>query len=114
MAPLALTFLYAIGGALIAGGIYTIAHGAFPAWIKGRLLWPLINVTPVIATLQGWSAVSFGVAVLAFSFAPFAPAAAIQALRALALLGLVAGSLLFLYSTWLSRRPTAGSVPPRS
>jgi hypothetical protein len=113
VAPLALTFLYVIGGAMVAGGIYVIGHSAFPAWIKGRLLWPLITVTPVIATLQGWASVSFGVAVLAFSFAPFAPAAAMGGVQALAAAGVAAGSLLFLYSTWISRRPTAGSIPPR-
>ena len=113
MAPFALTFLYAIGGAMVAGGIYTIAHGAFPAWIRGRLLWPLVTVTRTIAILQGWAAVSFGTAVLAFSFAPFAPAAAIESLQVLALVGCVAGSVLFAYSTWISRRPATGSLPPR-
>jgi len=113
MAPLILTFLYAIGGALVAGGIYVIAHRAFPAWVQGALLWPLITVTPAIATLQGWASVSFGVAVLAFSFAPFAPAPAIGGLAVLAGVCVAAGSLLFVYSTWTSRRPSAGSIPPR-
>lgn len=113
MAPTVLVFLYLIGGAMVAGGIYVIAHSAFPSWIRGKLLWPLITVTPAIAMLQGWASVSFGVAVLAFSFAPFAPAAAIDGLRALAGVGVAAGSVLFAYSTWISRRPQAPSLPPR-
>lgn len=113
MAPTALLFLYLIGGALVAGGIHVIARGAFPNWVTGRLLWPLITVTPAIAELQGWASVSFGVAVLAFTFAPFAPAPAVGSLLALAGVGAAAGSLLFGYSTWISRRPQAGSLPPR-
>ena len=53
MAPTALLLLYLIGGAMVAGGIYVIAHGAFPSWIRGNLLWPLVTVTPAIAKLQG-------------------------------------------------------------
>ena len=98
---------------MVASGIYVIAHSAFPAWVKGALLWPLITITPAIATLQGWASVSFGVAVLAFSFAPFAPAPAVGGLGLLAGVSVVAGSLLFAYSTWISRRPSAGSIPPR-
>jgi len=114
VAPTVLLFLYMIGGALVAGGIHVIARRAFPTWIRGGLLWPLITVTPAIATLQGWASVLFGIAVLAFSFAPFAPTAAIGALQGLALVGAAAGSLLFAYSTWISRRPRTGSIPPRS
>ena len=114
MAPTALLLLYLIGGAMVAGGIYVIAHCAFPSWIRGNLLWPLVIVTPAIAKLQGWASVAFGVAVLAFSFAPFAPAAAIDGLRVLAGVGVAAGVLLFVYSTWISRRPQAPSLPPRA
>ena len=106
-------FLYLIGGALVAGGIHVIAHRAFPTWVRGGLLWPLITVTPAIAKLQGWASVLFGIAVLAFSFAPFTPAAAIGALQGLALVGAAAGSLLFAYSTWISRRPSTGPLGPR-
>lgn len=113
MAPTALLFLYLIGGATVAGGIFVIAHGAFPSWVTGPLLWPLIRVTPSIAVLQGWASVAFGVAILAFSFAPFAPAAAIGGLQLLAGAGGTGGALLFGYSTWMSRRPGAGSLPPR-
>jgi hypothetical protein len=113
VAPTALLFLYLIGGALVAGGIYVVAHGAFPTWVTGRLLWPLVTVTPVIAVLQGWASLSFGVAVLAFSFAPFAPVAAIGGLQALAGVGAAAGSLLFGFSTWISRRPSPGAPPRR-
>jgi len=114
VAPTALLFLYLIGGAMVAGGIYAIAHRALPSWIRGSLLWPLVTVTPAIAVLQGWASVSFGAAVLAFSFAPFAPAGAIEGLRVLAGVGVATGAVLFAYSTWISRRPQAPSLPPRS
>ena len=113
VSPLALTFLYAIGAGMIAGGIYVIAHSAFPGWVRGTLLWPLITVTPAIATMQGWAAICFGIAVLAYGFDPFAPPIAFRGLLVLAGSAAMAGTLLFAYSTWLSRQPQQGSVPPR-
>jgi hypothetical protein len=114
VAMLTLLLLYAIGGAMVAGGIFIVAHRAFPKWVKGALLWPLVLVTRSIATLQGWATVCFGVSILAFSFGPFAPPLAIAGLRALAATTAAAGVGLFAYSTWLSRRPDPGSLPPRS
>lgn len=113
VALLTLLLLYAIGGAMVAAGIFIVAHHAFPAWIKGALLWPLVLVTRTIATLQGWATICFGASVLAFSFGPFAPPVAIAGLRALAVTTAAAGAALFAYSTWLSRRPDPGSLPPR-
>jgi hypothetical protein len=112
--PLALVLLYLIGGVLTAGGIFIVGHRAFPAWLTGRLLWPLVVVTPAIATLQGWATLAFGVALLAFTFGPFAPDVTMAGLRALAAAGAAAGVILFAYSTWLSRRPGAESLPPKT
>lgn len=114
VALLTLMLLYAIGGAMVAGGIFIVTHHAFPAWVKGALLWPLVLVTRSIATLQGWATVCFGVSVLAFSFGPFAPPLALGGLRALAVATAAGGIALFAYSTWLSRRPGPDSVPPGS
>jgi hypothetical protein len=111
--PLTLVLLYGIGGAMIAGGVFTITHQAFPSWVSGPLIWPLITVTRLIATLQGWAAACLGVAVLAFTFGPFAPPPALGGLRGLATAGAGAGLLLFVSSTWISRRPRPGSLPPR-
>lgn len=105
MTPLALALLYLIGGAMCAGGIFIVAHRAFPRWLTGRLLWPLVVVTPRIAVMQGWATVCFGIAILAFTFGPFAPAVALEGLRAVAAAGAATGVILFAYSTWLSRRP---------
>ncbi len=113
MAPLTLTCLYLVAAAMVAGGIFTISHAAFPSWITGRLLWPVVEVTPAIARMQGWAAVGFGVAVLAFSFAPFAPRATVGILVALAVLAATIAVLLFACSTWMSRRRQPGSIPPR-
>jgi len=105
VAPLALALLYGIGGVMCAGGIFIVAHRAFPRWLTGRLLWPLIVVTPVIASLQCWATLCFGIALLAFSFGPFDPTVALDGLRVLAGAAAAAGVVLFAYSTWLSRRP---------
>ena len=105
MTPLALVLLYLIGGAMAAGGIFIVAHHAFPTWLTGRLLWPLVAVTPAIASLQGWATLCFAIALLAFAFGPFAPGLALAPLRVLAGAAAAAGVILFAYSTWLSRRP---------
>ena len=90
---------------MTASGIFIVAHRAFPKWLTGGLLWPLVVVTPGIASLQGWATLSFGIALLAFTFGPFAPPVALDGLRALAAAGAASGIVLFAYSTWLSRRP---------
>jgi len=97
--------MYVIGGVMCAGGIFIVAHRAFPSWLTGRLLWPLVVVTPLIASLQGWATLCFGIALLAFTFGPFAPAVALDGLRVLVGAAAAAGVVLFAYSTWLSRRP---------
>jgi hypothetical protein len=111
VAPLILTFLYAIGGAMVAGGIYVIAHGVFPAWVKGALLWPLI-------TSRDRDHSGLGVGVVRRRGAGVQLRAVCARARhrrpgVLAGVGVAAGLLLFVYSTWISRRRSAGSLPPR-
>lgn len=105
---------YLLGAATVAIGIRTIGRRAFPAWMKGALLWPLIRITPTVAILHGWAAVLVGAAAIAYAFAPFALGLTSVGVYRFALICVTASLLLVLYATWLSRRPEPGSLPPLS
>jgi hypothetical protein len=95
---------YVAGGALLGCGAYLLTRGDFPGWWRGRLLWPLVAVTPVVARFQGWAAVGLGLSILAIGFTPIVPEVAAGGLVLGAMVAYVVAVALFLYSTWLSRR----------
>lgn len=97
---------YVGGTALIGAGLYLVMRGRFPGWWERRFLWPLIKVTPRVSHLQGWAAIGVGASMLAIVFTTVAPELAAGALVLLAVLAYLAGLALFLFSAWLSRRPT--------
>ena len=95
-----------VGGAfLIGAGLYLVMRGTFPSWWQRRLLWPLVRVTPRVSHLQGWTAVALGISILAIVFTTVAPGALAGILVVLALTMYVGAVALYLFSTWLSRRP---------
>lgn len=94
---------YVAGGALLGAGAYLLTRGDFPGWWRERLLWPLVQVTPAVARLQGWAAVGLGLSILAIGFTSIVPAIAAGGLVLLAMVAYVAAVVLFLYSTWISR-----------
>jgi hypothetical protein len=96
---------YVGGTVLIAAGVYLILRGTFPAWWERRLLWPLVRVTPTIAHLQGYAAIILGGSVLAIVFTTVAPMVVAGFLVIFALAAYLVAVVLFLFSTWLSRRP---------
>ncbi|HSS60392.1 MAG TPA: hypothetical protein VLK30_02925 [Candidatus Limnocylindrales bacterium] len=98
---------YVAGTALIGAGLYLVMRGAFPAWWRRRLLWPLVRVTPRVSHLQGWAAVALGVSILAIVFATVAPEVVAGVLVLFALFAYLAALALFVFSTWLSRRQTS-------
>ncbi|MGH7762901.1 MAG: hypothetical protein ACREOM_00605 [Candidatus Dormibacteraceae bacterium] len=95
---------YVCGGVMVGGGVYLFMRRSFPRWWQERLLWPLVEVTPAVARLQGCAAVGLGLSILAIGFTPIVPQVAGGALVVLALAGYLVAVALFLYSTWLSRR----------
>ena len=97
---------YVSGIFLIGAGGYLIMRGSFPDWWQRRLLWPLVRVTPRVSHLQGWAAVGLGVSILAIVFTSIVPELVAGLLVVVALALYLAGLALFLFSTWLSRRPT--------
>jgi hypothetical protein len=95
---------YIAGGALLGAGAYLLTRGDFPGWWRNRLLWPLVQVTPVVARLQGWAAMGLGLSLLSIGFTPIVPAIAAGGLVLFAMVAYVAAVALFLYSTWISRK----------
>jgi hypothetical protein len=98
---------YVGGTFLIGAGLYLVMRGTFPAWWRRRMLWPLVNVTPRVAHLQGWAAVALGVSILSIVFTTVAPGLVAGMLVVVAFVAYLGGVALYLFSTWLSRRPAS-------
>ncbi|HET7338935.1 MAG TPA: hypothetical protein VFK22_05260 [Candidatus Dormibacteraeota bacterium] len=98
---------YVGGTFLIGAGLYLVMRGTFPAWWRRRMLWPLVHVTPRVSHLQGWAAVALGISVLSIVFTTVTPGTVGGILVAFALFMYAGAVTLYLFSTWLSRRPTA-------
>ncbi len=101
------TIAYVAGALLIGAGLFLVVRGAFPGWWARRFLWPVVRVTPTVARLQGWAALGAGASIVAIVFTTVAPdrVSWILVLAAIGAYGVAV--LLFLLSTWLSRRPPA-------
>src|SRR5258708_10724550 len=77
------------------------------------MLWPLVEVTPKVTHLQGWAGTALGVSILAIGFTPVVPEILGGVLVLVAMVGYLAGAVLFVYSTYLSRRAARyGLCPP--
>ena len=98
---------YVAGAVLIGGGLYLVMRGTFPAWWQKRLMWPLVHVTPTVSHLQGLAAIGLGFSILAIVLSSATTDSVAGLLVLVAMVAYVAGVLLFLVSTWLSRRATS-------
>jgi len=54
---------YAVGGPLLAVGLYIVLRGAFPGWWMEWMLWPVKRVTPGVARLQGATVIGLGASI---------------------------------------------------
>ena len=95
---------YVLGGALLGAGLYLTRQESFPSWWRAWMLWPLVRVTPRVTHLQGWAAVGLGVSILAIGFTPIVPEIVGGVLVLAAMVAYLAGAVLFVYGTYLSRR----------
>jgi hypothetical protein len=93
-----------LGGALLGAGLYLIWRGDFPGWWQDWMLWPLRTVTPRVTHLQGWAGVALGISILAIGFTPIVPEDIGGVLVLAAMATYLAGVVLFVYSTYISRR----------
>lgn len=98
---------YVAGTGFIAAGVYLVMRGNFPSWWSRRLMWPLVNVTRRVSHLQGWAAIALGLSIIAIVFTSAAPEVVGGVLVVVALFLYVLALALYLFSTWLSRRPAA-------
>jgi len=98
---------YAVGGPLLGIGLYLVVQGSFPGWWKGWMLRPIVRVTPTVARLQGVTAIGLGASIVALGLTTFVSDVVGGALVFVALASYLIGAGLFVFSTWLSRRPMA-------
>ncbi|HXB03859.1 MAG TPA: hypothetical protein VNY77_03200 [Candidatus Angelobacter sp.] len=101
---LLMTAAFVLGGILLGVGLYLTRQDEFPHWWRSWMLWPLVEVTPRVTHLQGWAGAALGVSILAIGFTPVVPEILGGVLVLVAMLGYLAGAVLFVYSTYLSRR----------
>jgi energy-converting hydrogenase Eha subunit A len=71
------------------------------------MMWPLVRQTPNVIHLMGWAGVALGGSILAIGFTPLVPEVVGGVLVLVAMLAYLAGVVLFVYSTYLSRRATS-------
>jgi hypothetical protein len=104
-----LGFAYAVGGPLMAIGLYIVLRGAFPAWWLEWMLWPVKHVTPGIARLQGATVIGLGASIVAIGLSMWVSEFVGGLLVVLAIAIYLIGAGLYVYSTWLSRRGAISS-----
>jgi len=97
---------YLSGAFLIGAGLYLLMRGTFPAWWPQRLLWPLVRVTPFVARLQGLTAIGLGGSILVIVLTSIVPQATGGLLVLVGLAAYVLALAMYVFSAWLSRRPT--------
>lgn len=98
---------YLSGSVFLGVGIYLVLTGSFPGWWRRRLLWPLGSPTAPAAQLMGAAAILIGASVLAVGFSLIVPDVAGGILVLVAIAAYVLGLILYVLSTWVSRRHTA-------
>ena len=99
---------YAVGGPLLGIGLYLIVTGSLPGWWKDWMLRPIARVTPGVVRLMGLTAVGLGASIVALGLTMFVSEFVGGALVLVAVTTYLIGAGLFVYSTWVSRRPMAG------
>lgn len=107
MGYVVLGITYAVGGPLLGIGLYIALRGAFPGWWIEWMLWPVKNVTPGVARLQGLTVIGLGASLVAIGLSTWVSQFIGGLLIVLAITAYLVGAGLYVYSTWLSRRRPA-------
>lgn len=98
---------YLAGSLFLGMGIYLVLSGSFPGWWKRRMLWPIANPTARVAHVLGLAAGLIGCSIVAIGFSLILPDTAGGILVLVSVAAYVLGLLLYLVSTWMSRRNVA-------
>ena len=101
---LLMALAYVVGGLLLGAGVYLVRNNAFPSWWPGWLLLPFVRATPRLTHLQGWVGATLGASILAVGFTPVVPDVIGGLLVLGAVVAYIAAVVLFVYSTYISRR----------
>ncbi len=101
---------YAVGGPLLAIGLYIVLRGRFPGWWMEWMLWPVKRVTPGVARLQGATVVGLGASIVGIGLSTWVSQFVGGLLVVLAMAAYLVGAGLYVYSTWLSRQGTKGQT----
>jgi hypothetical protein len=96
---------YAVGGPLLGIGLYLIVTSSLPGWWKEWMLRPIGRATPGVVRLLGLTAIALGASIVVLGLTTFVSDFMGGALVLTALVTYLLGAGLFVYSTWLSRRP---------
>jgi hypothetical protein len=96
---------YLGGTLLVAGGLYLFIRGALPGWWRRRFMWPLVRATRGVARFQGLAAIALGVSMIVLVFTTVAGEGLAGVLLVAGVAIYVFAVALYLFSTWLSRRP---------
>ena len=107
MGSVVLVLTYVFGAAIFATGLYLVGRKQFPWWLKQGWLWPLTNVTPRVAVLQGWAGIGLGTSVMAMGVGALIQGVYGGLLVTVGIATYLAGLLLYGYSTYVSRRATS-------
>ena len=96
---------YTVGGPLIGIGLYLLIQGTFPGWCREWMLRPVVRVTPAVARLQGVTAIGLGASIVALGLSTWVSEFLGGLLILVAIVTYLVGAALYVFSTWLSRRP---------
>jgi hypothetical protein len=104
MGSVVLVLTYLFGAAMFATGLYLVGRREFPWWLSRGWFWPLAQVTPRVAYLQGWAGVALGASVIAMGLGAMLQGVLGGLLVTLGVAAYVAGLLIVGYSAFVSRR----------
>jgi hypothetical protein len=105
MGQVGLVAAYVAGGLMLGGGIFLVLSGHLPGWTGGWMLRPIDQLTPTVARLLGGAAIALGGSILALDVSTLVSEFTGGILVLGAIVVYLIGVGLFVFSTWLSRRP---------
>jgi len=107
MGQVGLVAAYVAGGLMFGGGIFLVLFGSLPEWTATWMLRPIVDPTRTVARLLGGVAIFLGGSVIALDVSTLVPEFTGGVLVLTAIVAYLIAAALFVFSTWLSRRPHA-------